>query len=496
MWFQRFLDSIPGMTVWLAFVFCIVGALLLPEILILVASLLALYSALRFVMAGLANLRGLRYIKEAEATDWRARYAAEAGPDALAWDAVRHVVIIPNYKEPLDVMRRTLDHLAAMPEAQTSMTIVLAMEAAEQGSDEKGALLRDEYHDRFVEIFYTVHPAGLPGEMQCKSANLAWAGRWIKKRLVCECGVKIDHIVVTSMDADTLWHPCYFSALTYHFATEPERDKRFWQAPIRYHGNIHQVNPLIQLVNAYSTAVELAYLAAPWWASMPISSYSLSLRLLDRSGYWDTNVIADEWHMYIKAFFQQNGTLNLTPIYLPFLASSVTGETFWQLCKNRYQQSLRHAWGSKEVGYTVGNIIRNPQAFSARALQLLLSVAHDILLSGAGWVIMIVGAYLPVILHDWMREIVFTRGLYYPPLMIFQVAFTLLFILGVVFWLLDARARPPRPAPPTLYERLLTGMSFFLLPVLTLIFVTAPILHAQALLMAGVPLLFKVTAKT
>jgi len=70
--------------------------------------------------------------------------------------------------------------------------------------------------------------------MQCKSANQAWAARWIKRKLVDQLGYNIDHIVVTTMDADTLWHEDYFEALTYLFATNPDRHLRFWQAPIRY----------------------------------------------------------------------------------------------------------------------------------------------------------------------------------------------------------------------------------------------------------------------
>ena len=44
---------------------------------------------------------------------------------------------------------------------------------------------------------------------------------------------------------------------------------------------------------------------------MPMSSYSLSLRLLEMSGYWDADVIADEWHMFVKAFFARNGEVKV-----------------------------------------------------------------------------------------------------------------------------------------------------------------------------------------
>ena len=33
-----------------------------------------------------------------------------------------------------------------------------------------------------------------------------------------------------------------------------DRHRTFWQAPIRYHGNIWQVNPLMRIINTYATA--------------------------------------------------------------------------------------------------------------------------------------------------------------------------------------------------------------------------------------------------
>ncbi|MFN8371658.1 MAG: glycosyltransferase family 2 protein [Anaerolineae bacterium] len=345
---ERVLDGIPGCLAWLALLLSIASAIAFPRTVLLVAAVLALYSAVRFLFAGLANVRGLRLIREWEQIDWRARYCEHHNEDSLPWDVVQHVVIIPNYKEPVPVLMRTLDVLAAQLEANQRLTIVLAMEAGEEGCSEKAEHLRQQYQGRFANFFYTVHPRGLPGEMQCKSANQAWAARWIKRHLVDERGYNIDHIVVTTMDADTRWHRNYFAALTYLFAVNPKRYLRFWQGPIRYHGNIWDINPLMRIVNAYSTAFELAYLAAPWWMALPMSSYSLSLRLLDSSGFWDADVIADENHMFIKSYFARNGEVELEAVFLPFLADATTGENLWEAIKNRYQQTLRHAWAARK----------------------------------------------------------------------------------------------------------------------------------------------------
>ena len=492
---ERVLDGIPGCLAWLALLLSIACAVAFPRALLFAAVIVTAYTALRFLLAGIANFMGLRKVRQWEKMDWCSYYEQTASPDALAWEDVRHVVIVPNYKESVEVLSRTLENLARQYQAHERMVVVLAMEAAEPGCVEKAEPLLAAYQHCFLHMYYTVHPRGLPGEMQCKSANEAWAARWAKRRLVDELSYNIDHIVVTTMDADTLWHKDHFLALTCLYAINPERSLRFWQAPIRYHGNIWELNPLLRIVNAYSTALELAYLAAPWWTPMPMSSYSLSLRLLDNSGYWDSDVIADEWHMFIKAFFARGGEVELERVFLPFLAQAVSGENLFEALKNRYLQSLRHAWGSKEVGYAIAKTLEHPEIQFITIFRLLFRIAHDILLAGAGWVIMTLGSQLPLLLNPSLLQEMLQQGLGSPVFALLQISFVLISILGVVFWYQDVMVRPPRTIPQTWSERFFTILSFPLLPILTLIVVAFPTLQAQTRLLVGVPLQFRVSKK-
>jgi hypothetical protein len=67
--------------------------------------------------------------------------------------------------------------------------------------------------------------------------------------------------------------------------------------------------------------------------------------------------------------------------------------------------------------------------------------------------------------------------------------------LGILFWYQDVIVRPPRTHKQTMYERLMTLLSFPLLPFLTLFFVALPTIQAQTRLMVGIPLRFKVSQK-
>lgn len=487
----RLLDMIPGGLAWLALASVLVGAVVAPVALIWAATLLAAYTAQRFGLAGAASVAGLRTVRRWAARDWALEYARRATPASLPLDVVHHVVIIPNYQESIDLLRRTLRHLARQVRAAESMSVVLAMESREEGAPEKAAQLQREFAARFAHVFVVSHPRGIPGEAACKSANLSWAARWVKRLLVDEMGYRMKHLVVTSMDADTTWHPRYFEALSVLFATDPRRYSTYWQAPIRYHGNVWRINPLMRILHAYSSAWELAYLAAPWWRALPMSSYSISLRLLDSAGYWDPDAIADEWHMFIKSFFQRSGSVRVRPVFLPFWANATTGHGLAGVLKQRYLQTLRHAWGAKEIGYTLGQWIDTPRRPVGAGLGLLLRVAHDNLLAGAGWVIMMLGAQVPVLLHPALLHDARARL----ALIVLQAAITLITALTVLFWALDVRLRPRRPTPWTLRGRLYELASLPLLAVITFVCVTLPVLHAQTQLLLGIPLTVRVTPK-
>ncbi len=483
---------IPGLLAWGALALVVLGAYMAPMLAVLSAALLACYSAVRFVLAAVANARGLRLIRQWEAIDWGAEYERRRGPGSLALDAVHHVVIIPNYGEPPHVLRRTLDHLAQQARAAESMTVVLAMEAREGDGAAKGARLQSEYEGRFARVLVAVHPKALSGEAQCKSANQAWALRWTERVLTGDLGYQPDHLLVTSMDADTIWHRDTFAALTVLFATDSQRSTTFWQAPIRYHANVWATNPLLRIVHAYSSAWELAYLAAPWWRALPMSSYSMSLRLIAEAGYWDPDVIADEWHMFIKTFFQRAGDIRLQPVFLPFYASATGGETLWQAVKARYLQTLRHAWGAKEIGYALSEMARHPQTPARGGLGLVVRVAHDNLLSGVGWVIMVLGAQVPMLFHPDVIQ----RNLASAPFILLQGSLAVITVLTVLIWALDLRLRPARPAPWTKRECLYELASVPLLTVMSMVCLALPVIHAQTRLMLGLPLRFRVTPKT
>ena len=120
---------------------------------------------------------GTRAVEKCASTDWRAISASTA-----EFDRVKHLIILPHYKESLDTLRETLGVLASHPNARASYRICLASEENEAGVEEKVLGLMDEYAVNFFEITFTLHPGGLEGEAAGKSSNVAWASREMHAR--------------------------------------------------------------------------------------------------------------------------------------------------------------------------------------------------------------------------------------------------------------------------------------------------------------------------
>jgi len=128
-----------------------------------------------------------------------------------------------------------------------------------------------------------------------------------KNILVDKESLDINNITITSCDADARINPGYFSALTYNFTTDKNRYLRFWQSPICWHNNFWKVPAFIRIIGTLSNVGYLANIQEPDGLFFNYSTYSTSLKLLDEVGYWDTDIIPEDWHIFLQSFFEKEG---------------------------------------------------------------------------------------------------------------------------------------------------------------------------------------------
>jgi hypothetical protein len=82
-----------------------------------------------------------------------------------------HIFVIPNYEEPIELLRNTINRLAQHKLAKNHYALVLAMEESERGHEQKATVLYGEFRNKFKEMIVSVHPSGLVGEARGKASN-------------------------------------------------------------------------------------------------------------------------------------------------------------------------------------------------------------------------------------------------------------------------------------------------------------------------------------
>lgn len=488
---QRLLEMVPGLITW--------GFILLPLLLARALPLLPLLLALVFqcywLCRGLSMLVyggiGCLRVRVHARIDWRARYEAEraAGTQVLPWDRIRHLVIIPSYGEPLAKLRLALESLAGQREVAPRIWAVLAMEGREEGAAAKAEALQREFAGRLA-VYYTVHPDGLPGEAAVKGANVSWAARWARKHLVDRGGHKARHVVVTACDADSVFHPAYFLCLTSKFATDPERYLRIWQAPVLFHNNVWQVPTFVRLGAAMGSIVQLAGLCDPQSRPFPLSTYSAALALVDGVGYWDGDVIADDWHMFLKCFFRRWGRVVVEPIYLPVSADAPLAKGLWRTAINRYEQLKRHAWGVSDVAYAVRMYFQHAEIPAAAKLPRVWALAREHLIWSTSWPVITFGLMVPTLLNPGLASSPLGAALGRACAGIGLAAG----VLSPSLVLLDMLLRP-KAVGRRWWQGVWPALQWLLMPAYMLIFGTLPAIDAQTRLMLGYRLEFRVTEK-
>ena len=86
------------------------------------------------------------------------------------------------------------------------VVLVVGMEEPTPELDAKIGKLRDLYVSQFMQLIFTIHPTGVPGEIPGKCSNSNYAFRQAEKSLAAD-GHNTDNLLVTTCDADTKFHP-------------------------------------------------------------------------------------------------------------------------------------------------------------------------------------------------------------------------------------------------------------------------------------------------
>ncbi len=415
--------------------------------------------------------------------DWRQLAAATPGISTLY-----HVVIIPEFNEPIHVLRRTLENLTKQDMPHEQLIVVLATEDKDPNAKATAALLKEEFGGAFGQFMITRHILH-SGEVAGKSSNMAWAGRKVVEDLRHR-GLALDQVIVTSCDADALLHPKYFSYLSYQFLRDEDRAYHFYQGAILFYSNIWRIPLPNKMFNTVSSIWNLALLSQPT-RFINFSTYSISLATVVKAGYWGVDVIPEDFHLFFKVYFALGKKVQTRGIFLPVLVDAAESHTFWRTMVNQYEQYKRWAWGVSDLPFVIrGVFLHDEISFYDRYRRLILLLEHHIFWP-ANWFLLTLGSALPPIINPAFGRTVLGHNL----AQLSSGILTLSAIFLVVVLFIDWRIKPPRPKEFASWKLPFLYLQWITLPVVSFFLSALPGLDAHTRLLLGKRLEYRVTEK-
>jgi len=407
----KFCCCMPGLILFPIMLTVVYTALFAQTVFFWITAALSVWTAVYSTSLSASAAIGAFRMRRDVGIDWHAKLTQlqEECPES---SECMHIVLLPNYKEDEQMLMHTLKNLARSAMASQNLYVVLAMEEREgEVAREKAANLIDGSRHLFVDICATFHPVGLKGEIPGKSSNNQWAYRQLLQRLAPQLA-KHDpsRIFITCLDADTLVHPQYFSAMTCQSMTmsSHERAWAIWQPPILLLRNLLS-SPGPTRVSGYATILfELAGLANQKFAPhLCFSTYSFTLALASNHFVdgWDRDVIAEDHHMFCKCYFasiwdqlQARGkdptgqlrsiagdvksSTQLHPVFLPAISYLVESDDGWFASIHaRFVQARRHSQGLSELSYV---LLQHMHLLASEKAHHIAPSAHMRILSIAG----------------------------------------------------------------------------------------------------------------
>lgn len=296
-------------------------------------------------------------------------------PDTAQARELRHIVLMCAYKEPVELLAKTVQTVA---ESTVAKRIVMVVGFEEGTPDflQKERALRIRFGHRFDQMIVTRHPRGIPGEIPGKCSNSNFAMRQVVSHLQQSARDTFDasRFTVTTCDADSCFDPRYFEALGLQFLTHERAAEVVWQAPLFYNYGLAEAAFFTRCTAILRSFFMMGFLIpcskcpSHFRPGMPIhdvlladcvssccadintmSIFSFSLELCLAAGYMHPGYQMDDIIYTLSCMRATRRRVTVEPIYLPTLSGPTSGDTLAEEASEWQRQAKRWSIGAAEV---------------------------------------------------------------------------------------------------------------------------------------------------
>lgn len=342
----RMYEILPGLSVWLTMVLCLLLAFIKPMWMIYFIIIFDIYWVLRVANFVFYLIIAWRRFYIARKIDW----AGKLEKEITNWQGKRHLVFLTLYNESWEVVRGAVQSLANAAYDRDKFVIVIAGEERKKENYEMIlANVKKEFSRNFGDIVGTLHPEDLPDEIPGKGSNLNYSEKQLKN-YVDDKWWNYAEVIETVFDIDTVCHPQYFAYLTFLYCRHPRPTHSSFQPVALYNNNMWESPSILRLM-AFGTTFWMMTTLARQDALVTFSSHSMSFEAVVKAGFHEKRIVSEDSRIFYQCLLAYNGDYEVTPMYIPVSMDTVRDDKWWKSLKNLYRQQRRWAWGAEHIPF-------------------------------------------------------------------------------------------------------------------------------------------------
>lgn len=510
----RFFEMVPAFLSYGAILLLVVLSILNPLLAAIYLLLIIVTMIVKSAVIAVHTIQGYHRLRGAERVDWHQRLNDLEDPKAALakssqkslkkeFQGLEHIrnleyiaaiqtvfprpsqvynaVIVAAYNESYEVVKPTIDSIAATAYPNDHLIVVFAYEERGGEAIEKTAYrLQEEFKDVFFKFAIVKHPKDLPNEVIGKGGNITYAGRWLQKYLD-KAGILYKNVLVTTLDSDNKPHKAYFDSATYEFIVRDDRKHFSYQPVSLFLNNIWDVPAPMRVIATGNSFWNIISSMRPH-TLRNFASHSQPMDALVEMDFWSTRTIVEDGHQYWRSWFYFRGRYDVLPLYIPIYQDAVIAETYRKTLVAQFVQLRRWAYGVSDIPYVATLIFTKNRrvSFTSGFVRLVRLIDGHLTLACIS-ILVAFGGWVPLLLNSESSRSIAAHQLPNVISAIQQVAMIGIFITV----LLSLKLLPPRPER---YKRTRTFWmvaQWVLMPVTSVIYNSFAAYYSQTRLLLG-----------
>ncbi len=473
----RCFEILPGALSWGVLFFAVILSWKMPFWVALFIISFSIFWFFRSIYFSLHLYSGYKKMAKSEKTDWKKKVLSIDG-----WEKIYHFIVIPMHKEPLEIVKESLESIYKSDYPKEKMIVVLACEeSAREEVFETAKNIQESFDSIFFKFLITWHPNDILGEIQGKGSNETWAARIAKEKIIDPLKIPYEKIIFSSFDVDTCVFEKYFSCLTYNFLKSEKPNRTSFQPIPLFINNIWQAPTFSRLFSFSSTFWHTMNQERPE-KLITFSSHSMSFSALVDVDFKQTNVVSDDSRIFWQCFLKYDGDYRTVPLYYPLSMDANVAKTTLRTLINIYKQQRRWAYGCGDIAYFLFGFLKNKKIPFRKKIPLTFELIEGHVSWAVASILIFILGFLPIIIGG--REFSQTIISYNLPRMMARIlTVAMLGLIGSAY--LSLILLPPKPPDYGKRKYFLFLFSWVFFPLMMIFFASLPSLEAQTRWMFG-----------